>query len=145
MRSTSASSSAMFVITAETCGSAAMPRNVAPPLKSTRTRLRSSDEWVAASPRTSVRSSSLLPDPVAPMHSPCGPLPPCAASLRSRTTGAPWSSQPIGTRRRSVSTVRRRAHWAAMPSRPGSRPSSSGRPVPARGAAGPAPAVPPGR
>ena len=49
MRSTSGSSSARLVITALVCGSASSEANVAPPLKSTRTKLSSSDEWVMAS------------------------------------------------------------------------------------------------
>ena len=79
---------------------------MAPPLKSTSTRFSSADECVAANPSTRVRSSSLLPDPVAPMQSPCGPLPPCADSLMSSATGAPVSSRPIGTRSRSASRRR---------------------------------------
>ena len=39
---------------------------MAPPLKSTSTRFSSADECVATRPRTSVLSSSLLPEPVAP-------------------------------------------------------------------------------
>src|SRR5690606_2511029 len=74
-------SSARLVITAETCGRSSRPRKVAPPLKSTRTKLRISDECVMDSPSTSVRSSSDLPDPVAPMSSPCGPMPPLRGLL----------------------------------------------------------------
>ena len=86
MRSTRCSSSARFVMTADTCGRAPRPRKVAPPLKSTSTRFRSADECVATRPRTSVLSSSLLPEPVAPTQRPCGPLPPSADSLRSSVT-----------------------------------------------------------
>ena len=130
------SSSARFVITAETCGSPPSPRNVAPPLKSTSTRFSSADECVAASPRTSVRSSSLLPEPVAPMQSPCGPLPPCADSLRSSVTAPPRSSTPIGTRSRSASERRPRGRRTRGDRRPGraARPSSAGSPVGAAGA-----------
>ena len=49
IRSTSVSSSARFVITAETCGMPRGPRNVAPPLKSTSTKFSASGGWVAAS------------------------------------------------------------------------------------------------
>ncbi len=100
MRSTSGSSSSRLVMTAETCGSDSMPRNVAPPLKSTSTKLRISEEWVAASPRTRVRTSSLLPEPVAPMMRPCGPMPPWADSLMSSSTMRPSAPSPIGTRSR---------------------------------------------
>ena len=54
-------------MTAETCGRSAMPANVAPPLKSTSTKLSASGEWVIDSASTRVRSSSDLPEPVAPM------------------------------------------------------------------------------
>ena len=46
MRSTRVSSLARLVMTAETCGMSAMPAKVAPPLKSTSTRLSCSDECV---------------------------------------------------------------------------------------------------
>ena len=101
MRSTSGSSSARLVITAEVCGNRSSPRKVAPPLKSTSTKFSVSDECVSANASTSVRSSSLLPEPVAPTSSPCGPIPPCADSLRSSSTGAPVSVTPIGIRNRS--------------------------------------------
>ncbi len=101
MRSTSGSSSARLVITAEVCGSRSIPMNVAPPLKSTSTKFSTSDECVNASPSTSVRSSSLLPEPVAPISIPCGPIPPCADSLMSSSTGLPSSATPIGTFSRS--------------------------------------------
>ncbi len=89
-------------MTAATCGICDIPANVAPPLKSARTKFSVSEEWVTASPSTSVRSSSDLPEPVAPTHSPCGPIPSCAASLRSSITGWPSSPTPIGTRSRSA-------------------------------------------
>ena len=50
---------------------------------------RSPSECVTASASTSVRSSSLLPEPVAPMSRPCGPMPSWADSLRSSSTGLP--------------------------------------------------------
>ena len=74
-----------------------MSRNVAPPLKSTSTKFRISEEWVAASPTIRVRSSSLLPEPVAPISRPCGPMPPCADSFRSISTISPCSVTPMGT------------------------------------------------
>ncbi len=111
IRSTSGSSSARLVITAEVWGSFSMLRKVAPPLKSTRTRLRISDECVAARAHTSVRSSSLLPDPVAPISIPCGPMPPWADSLRSISTTSPSSVTPIGTWRR-VRCAALWRHWA---------------------------------
>lgn len=88
-------------MTAATCGICAIPVKVAPPLKSASTKFSVSEVCVTASPSTSVRSSSDLPEPVAPTHSPCGPMPSCAASLRSSITGAPSSPTPIGTRSRS--------------------------------------------
>ena len=110
-RSIRPTSSSRLVIIPATCGSPANGANAAPPLKSTRTRLRSSGGWVAARPSTRVRSSSLLPEPVAPTHSPCGPMPSCADSFRSRWTGWPASSTPIATRRKSRSS-RGRHHRA---------------------------------
>ncbi len=44
---------------------------------------------VAARPATSERSSSLLPEPVAPTSTPCGPMPPSAACLRSSSSTSP--------------------------------------------------------
>ena len=106
MRSTSVRSSARLVITAATCGIWDMPAKVAPPLKSARTKFSVSEEWVTARPSTRVRSSSDLPEPVAPTHRPCGPMPSCAASLRSSITGWPSSPTPIGTRSRSAMRAR---------------------------------------
>ena len=106
MRSTSTASSSRLVITAAVCGSDSQPKNVAPPLKSTSTKFSSSGECVAASATTRVRSSSDLPEPVAPMHSPCGPIPPSAASFKSRYTGAPSGVAPMGT----VSLLRTPGH-----------------------------------
>ena len=123
-------------MTADTCGKPPRPRKVAPPLKSTSTRFSSADECVATRPRTSVLSSSLLPEPVAPTQRPCGPLPPSADSLRSSVTGTPASSTPIGTCSRSAA-CRRRCAGSRSPTRsiddrpdaPRPRPSSSGRPA----------------
>ena len=70
-------------MTAETCGISESPANVAPPLKSTSTMLRISDEWVIARPSTRVRRNSDLPEPVAPITRPCGPMPCWADSLMS--------------------------------------------------------------
>ena len=81
-------------MTAETCGSSAMPANVAPPLKSTSTKLSSSEECVIARPSTSVRRNSDLPEPVAPMTRPCGPMPCWADSLMSRSTSAAAVAEP---------------------------------------------------
>src|SRR5271163_3546637 len=89
IRLTKAALSDRFVMTAETCGAGSSPANVAPPLKSMRTRLRSSGEWQAIMPNATVRKNSDLPEPVAPMQSPCGPIPFSAASLMSSPTGAP--------------------------------------------------------
>ena len=88
-------------MTAETCGMSAMPANVAPPLKSTSTRLSCSEEWVIARPSTRVRRNSDLPEPVAPITRPCGPMPCWADSLMSRWIRPPPSPMPIGTRSRS--------------------------------------------
>ena len=107
MRSTSVRSSCRLVMTAAVCGRSCRPRKVAPPLKSTRIRLSALGVCVIARPSTSVRSSSDLPDPVAPMTRPCGPMPSSAASLMSSSTGSPCSPTPIGMRSRSR-TVRGR-------------------------------------
>ncbi len=88
-------------MTAETCGMSVMPAKVAPPLKSTSTMLSCSGEWVSASPSTSVRRNSDLPEPVAPITRPCGPMPCWADSLMSRCTRLPPSPRPMGTRSRS--------------------------------------------
>ncbi len=115
-RSTMVGSDWRLVISPAVCGSPATPANAAPPLKSTRTKESSSGGWVSASAVTTVRSSSLLPEPVAPINSPCGPMPPSAASLRSSITGrleegitggpdevspGRLTGWPMGTRRRS--------------------------------------------
>ncbi len=84
-------------MTAEVCGRSSRPRKVAPPLKSTRMKLSVSEEFVRASERTRVRSSSLLPEPVAPISIPCGPVPPWADSLMSSSTGSPSAPTAIGT------------------------------------------------
>jgi hypothetical protein len=97
MRSTSSISSARFVMTAETCGRSSRAANVAPPLKSTRMKLSSSEECVAIREPTMVRSTSDLPEPVAPMSRPCGPMPPTAASLKSMSTIEPSGPGPMGT------------------------------------------------
>ncbi len=101
MRSTRVSSWARLVITAETCGISDMPAKVAPPLKSTSTMLSCSGECVIARPSTRVRRNSDLPEPVAPITRPCGPMPCWADSLMSRWTSEPPSPRPIGTRSRS--------------------------------------------
>ena len=109
-------------------GRRASPANVAPPLKSTRTRLSAADECVVTSPRTSVRSSSDLPEPVAPTHRPWGPIPSCAASLRSSSTGSPSSPIPNGTRSRSRTARGRQAAATSKVSGSPGTPSSSSRP-----------------
>ncbi len=90
-------------MTAATCGISDMPVKVAPPLKSARMKLSVSEEWVTARASTRVRSTSDLPEPVAPTHRPCGPMPSWEASLMSSMTGWPSLSTPIGTRSRSCS------------------------------------------
>ncbi len=101
MRSTSVSSWARLVITADTCGISDMPANVAPPLKSTSTMFSCSGEWVRARPSTRVRRNSDLPEPVAPITRPWGPMPCWADSLMSRLITLPPSPRPMGTRSRS--------------------------------------------
>ena len=46
-----------------------------------------------------MRRNSDFPEPVAPTHRPCGPMPFRAASLMSSSTGSPCSDTPMGTRR----------------------------------------------
>ena len=60
-------------MTAATCGACVKSRNVAPPLKSMRSRLSASGELRAIMPSATVRSSSDLPDPVAPDAEPVWP------------------------------------------------------------------------
>ena len=84
-------------------GSRAHSSNAAPPLKSISTRFSSVGGSVAARPATSVRSSSLLPEPVVPATSACGP-----SATRSTMTG-PARLTPRGVAaRRSGSAQRRR-------------------------------------
>ena len=101
MRATRKDSSSRFEIMAETWGRVSIPAKVAPPLKSTRTKLSWTGSWVRAMARTIVRSTSDLPEPVAPMSMPCGPMPFFADSLMSMMTGPPASVSPKGTRRYS--------------------------------------------
>ncbi len=61
------------VRTPVTCGTAASASNAVPPLKSASRKLTSLVEWVAHSARIHVMSSSLLPDPVTPATTACGP------------------------------------------------------------------------
>ena len=100
-RSTIDRSDCRLVMSPATCGSGARGAKAAPPLKSTSTKASCSGGWVAARPATIVRNSSLLPEPVAPTTRPCGPIPPSAASLRSRTSGSPAGPTPTGTLRSS--------------------------------------------
>src|SRR5438874_238752 len=128
MRSTRCSSSSRLVISAETCGSPSSPRNVAPPLKSISTMLSFSDEWVSASASTMVRIVSLLPEPVAPIMMPCGPMPPCADSLRSSSSVWPVAVRPIGIRRWSQAVLARHRSFGSMARRsamPSSEPRSA--------------------
>ena len=80
-----------------TCGNAPKSANDAPPLKSIKTKLTKSGLCVTARLIIIVRSNSLLPDPVAPMHRPCGPIPLSAASLKSIIRGSPSARTPSGT------------------------------------------------
>ncbi|SHU77707.1 Uncharacterised protein [Mycobacteroides abscessus subsp. abscessus] len=118
MRDTRFASSARLVMMAATCCARSSPRNVAPPLKSTSTRLSASGEWVAIMPSVKVRRNSDLPEPVAPMQSPCGPMPFSAASLISSSIGVPSTAMPIGTR--SLSRPTRLRHTTSGLSSPGS-------------------------
>ncbi|SKT51231.1 Uncharacterised protein [Mycobacteroides abscessus subsp. abscessus] len=54
-----------------------------------------------SNPATNVRKKVDLPDPVIPIASPCGPIPPSASSLRSIHKGSPFSRNPNGIRSRS--------------------------------------------
>ena len=69
------------------CGTPSSPRNVAPPLKSTSTMFSTSGECEVTIDNTNVRKNSDLPEPVAPMHNPCGPMPASADSLMSSSSG----------------------------------------------------------
>jgi hypothetical protein len=100
-------------MTAETCGISDIPAKVAPPLKSTSTMLSCSGECVIASPSTSVRRNSDLPEPVAPITRPWGPMPCWADSLMSRCTRLPFSPRPIGTRSRSRAGRIPHAAWGS--------------------------------
>ena len=84
-------------MTPATCGNASKSANEAPPLKSIRTKLSVCGSCVMERETTSVRSNSLLPEPVAPMIRPCGPMPLSAASLKSMKSGSPSARMPIGT------------------------------------------------
>ena len=75
------------------CGSRAHSSNALPPLKSTSTNVRWSGSTPAASPATSVRSSSLFPAPVVPATRPWGP------SATRSTPNTPSSATPIGAAR----------------------------------------------
>ncbi len=100
-----------------------------------------------SAPVTRVRSSSLLPEPVAPTTSPCGPIPPCADSFevqhqRRAVPGEADRHAAAAPRRRARATARWGSNASAIV---GTRPASrAGRryargPVPARrtAAAGP--------
>ena len=63
------------VMTPVTCGTPASASNAVPPLKSARRKLTSRVECVAHSARIHVISSSLLPEPVTPATTACGPSP----------------------------------------------------------------------
>ena len=71
-------------------GSLAHSSKALPPLKSTSTNVRWSGSTLAASPATSVRSSSDLPAPVVPPTRPWGP------SATKSTENTPSSDTPIG-------------------------------------------------
>ena len=101
-----------------------MPAKVAPPLKSTSTRFSCSGEWVKASARTRVRNTSDLPEPVAPISRPCGPIPCWADSLMSRTTGRPSGVTAKGAAKRARPS--RRTHcFSGSKSRMSPMPTSS--------------------
>jgi len=55
-----------------------------------------------ARPMIRVLSSSLLPEPVAPISRPCGPIPPCADSFRSQLDELAALGDAIGTDRRGA-------------------------------------------
>ncbi len=141
MRSTRARSSARLVITADTWGRSDIPANVAPPLKSTSTRLSCSGEWVSARPRTSVRSSSDLPEPVAPIDEPVRPRALEGRLLEveedrtvrlRRSRAAPAAARPAGRGCQACAGSRRRT--SSSPSRCW-RPACSARSPPTPGPA----------
>ena len=89
-------------------GSPAHRSKALPPLKSTSTKVTWSGEHAAASPATSVRSSSLLPAPVVPATSACGP------SRTRSTASTPSSATPSGASRSGSAPAA--AHRASRPS-----------------------------
>ena len=93
------------VITPVTCGTAASASNAVPPLKSARRKLTSRVECVAHSARIHVMSSSLLPEPVTPATTACGP-----SATRSRTAGSPPSLPITAGRRRRARPGARAEH-----------------------------------
>ena len=118
-RTRSASRGSRSVTVPTTCGSPARSSNVAPPLKSTSTKARRSGGTRAAIETTSARRSSLLPDPVVPATSACGP-----SRTRSMST-TPSAASPSGPPGRGSAPASR--HRRAMVPRSRSSAGASSR------------------
>ena len=71
------------------CGRSASGANADSPLKSPSSSCSISGECSIAIDRANCSRVSDLPDPVIPVIIPCGPIPPSAASLRSKNTVLP--------------------------------------------------------
>ena len=117
------------------CGSRAQSSNALPPLKSTSTNVRWSGSTVAASPATSVRSSSDLPAPVVPPTSPWGPsatksMPNTPSSATPTGVAGEGSMPPAFQRARTASAVQ------SSRSSSGSRRIDAGRPAPTTSSSG---------
>ena len=116
-------------------GSRAHSSKALPPLKSTSTNVRWSGSTLAASPATSVRSSSDLPAPVVPPTSPWGPSP------TKSMLNTPSSATPMGPARGgSTPPAFQRARIASgvqfSRSSSGSSRIDAGRPAPTRSSSG---------
>ena len=93
-RSTRPAASSRLSTMAAVWGKGSRPAKVAPPLKSTSTRESWSGGWQITWESTRVRSTSDLPEPVAPTHRPWGPMPFLADSLMSSLMGFASESMP---------------------------------------------------
>ena len=107
-RSASDFFSAMFEMTATTCGKL---RKMSAPVSPLEVGVDHDETFgrMGCQQRQQDRHQGLgLPDPVMPIIRPCGPMPPSASSFRSKYSGSPVAVTPMGTR--SSSRRRRGAH-----------------------------------